>query len=132
MCALNLFFGRDNELQIYHGSSLLIFFFGRDNERRIYHGSFILMDNKQPKHGKLFVVKQSLERSSRGKYPHFCRHLNFLIAQHRWKKASVPKTSWTCPDVSTEYSLRQTDTETPHSTTWVITATITNFGSIRH
>ena len=37
LCALNLFFGRDNELQIYHGNLLL-------------------MDNKQR---KLFVIKQS-------------------------------------------------------------------------
>jgi len=37
LCALNLFFGRDNELQIYHGN-------------------FLLMDNK---HRKLFVIKQS-------------------------------------------------------------------------
>jgi len=37
LCALNLFFGRDNELQIYHGN-------------------FLLMDTK---HRKLFVIKQS-------------------------------------------------------------------------
>jgi len=37
LCALNLFFGRGNELQICHGNILL-------------------MDNK---HGKLFVIKQS-------------------------------------------------------------------------
>ena len=37
LCALNLFFGRDNELQIYHGN-------------------FLLLDNK---HRKLFVIKQS-------------------------------------------------------------------------
>ena len=36
LCALNLFFGRGNELQMYHGNILL-------------------MDNK---HSKLFVVKQ--------------------------------------------------------------------------
>jgi len=36
LCYLNLFFGRDNELQIYHRN-------------------FILMDNK---HRKLFVIKQ--------------------------------------------------------------------------
>jgi len=29
--------------------------FGRDNELRIYHGNFHLMDNK---HSKLFVIKQ--------------------------------------------------------------------------
>jgi len=37
LCGLNLFFGRDSELQIYHGNLLL-------------------MDNK---HRKLFVIKQS-------------------------------------------------------------------------
>ena len=37
LCALNLFFGRVSELQIYRGN-------------------FLLMDNK---HGKLFVIKQS-------------------------------------------------------------------------
>jgi len=37
LCALNVFFGRDNELQIYHGN-------------------FLLMDNK---HRQLFVIKQS-------------------------------------------------------------------------
>ena len=37
LCALNLFFGQDNELQIYRGN-------------------FLLMNNK---HGKLFVIKQS-------------------------------------------------------------------------
>jgi len=37
LCALNLFFGRDNELPIYHGN-------------------VVLMDNK---HRKLFVTKQS-------------------------------------------------------------------------
>ena len=37
LCALNLFFGRYNELQIYHGN-------------------FLLMDSK---HRKLFVIKQS-------------------------------------------------------------------------
>ena len=40
-CALNLFFGRDNELQIYHGNCLL-------------------MDNQ---HRKLFVTKQSKRAS---------------------------------------------------------------------
>ena len=33
-------------------------FYGRDNELQTYHGNFTLMDNK---HGKLFVVKQSKE-----------------------------------------------------------------------
>ena len=37
LCALNLFFGRDNEL-------------------KIYHGNFLLMDNK---HRKSFVTEQS-------------------------------------------------------------------------
>jgi len=37
LCALNLFFGEDNDSQIYHGN-------------------FLLMDNK---HRKLFVIKQS-------------------------------------------------------------------------
>ena len=31
-------------------------FFGRDSELQIYHGDFLLMDNK---HRKLFVIKQS-------------------------------------------------------------------------
>jgi len=40
LCALNLFFDRDKELQIYHGN-------------------FLLMDNK---HRKLFVIKQTKGR----------------------------------------------------------------------
>jgi len=42
LCVLNLFFGRYNELQIYHGN-------------------FLLMDSK---HRKLFVIKPSDERLS--------------------------------------------------------------------
>jgi len=35
---------------------LLNLFFGRDNEIQIYHGNFLLMENK---HMKLFVTKRS-------------------------------------------------------------------------
>ena len=64
MCIPGIFFGEDfpsppkkltppkNGCQIVYSRS----FFGRDNELQIYHGNVLLMDNKQR---ELFVIKQS-------------------------------------------------------------------------
>ena len=66
LCALNLFFGRDNELQIYHGN-------------------FLLMDNK---HRKLFVIKQSKVCKFMPKV-----HQNTLGGRARWGSLCAPPDS---------------------------------------